>query len=229
MSGQYAGTVCLATRHWMPFVAAEPLEMPTASAQALANFMPLLLCGEVSAECVFTQAAQRLPVDIAPRLKQALLQIADDEKRHGELLLAVRSMLPSPAERQMARRAAHFLRRLATDDLGLQMARLAALDAGFCLVLAALCRPGTQIAALPALRSVFDAIRCDEGRHVRVSRDCADALGISAVQEATARRQVLNQFAALLAGLSTELSILGLDSARLLNRLRRIGDSAPAP
>lgn len=204
------------------------LAMPPAAAQALADLMPLLLCGEESAEFVFAAAVPELPKRVDPVLPIELARIADDERRHGMYLSALRSRLPPPADRGATRQATRFLRKLATTDLGVHLARVAALDASFCQVLAEICRPGTEIAAVPELAELFRRIRSDEGRHVRVSRRCAAALGVTAQTEHAERSWVVREFAALMTAATPAFAAVGVDMQRLLDRLERTGTRSAA-
>ncbi len=225
--GGFAGA-CLASRRWQRPESGSMLAMPPAAAQALADLMPLLLCGEESAEFVFAAAVPDLPQHVDPALPIELARIADDERRHGMYLSALRSRLPPPADRGATRQATRFLRKLATADLGLHLARVAALDAGFCQVLAEICRPGTEIAAVPELADLFRRIRSDEGRHVRVSRRCAAALGVTPETEHAERNRVLREFAALMAAAAPAFAAVGADMQRLLDRLERTSSRSAA-
>lgn len=218
----FAGA-CFASRRWQVPESRSMLPMPRAAAQALADLMPLLLCGEESAEFVFAAAVPDLPEHVDPALPIELARIADDERRHGMYLSALRSRLPPPADRGATRKATRFLRKLATADLGLHLVRVAALDAGFCQVLAEICRPGTEIAAVPELVDLFRRIRSDEGRHVRVSRQCAAVLGVTPETEHAERNWVLREFAALMAVAAPAFAAVGADMQRLLDRLERTG------
>lgn len=221
-------SACLGARQWLlPQPDDVLLQGPTG--QAVADLLPLLLCGEASAEFVFSNAASQLPATSDPGLRSALQGIADDERQHEVLLSALRDRLPPPSRRLLARRAVRFLRHLVDADLAVHLTRVAALDAGVCQVLAEISRPGTPIAASAALKAIFWRIRSDEGRHVRVSRRCAAALGISAERELIERNQVLRNFAELLAPTAASFSLLGGNLNRVTARLIRVGMArAPA-
>jgi hypothetical protein len=214
-------SACFASRRWQRPESGSMLAMPPAAAQALADLMPLLLCGEESAELVFAAAIPDLPGHVDPVLPVGLARIADDERRHGMYLSALRSRLPPPADPGATRQATRFLRNLATTDLGLHLARVAALDAGFCQVLAEICRPGTEIVAVPELVDLFRRIRSDEGRHVRVSRQCAAALGVTPQTEHAERSWVVREFATLMTAAAPAFAVVGVDMQRLLDRLER--------
>lgn len=191
------------------------------AAQALADLLPILLCGEESAELVFAGAADDSALDAT--LKDLLRSVAADERGHGAALARLRAMLPPPRSRGPARRAAHFLRRLASPDLGTHLARVAALDAGVCRVLGDICLRGTLVARNPTLARVFNRIRNDEARHVRIGRQCAKALGITELERRAEQARVMAAFAELLALSSSSFEDLGVNPRRLLARIERLG------
>lgn len=193
--------------------------LPAPAAQALADLLPLLLCGEASAELVFMGAADELPEAVDPALRAALKRIAEDEIHHGRLLGALRDRLPPPSVEDGARRAAHFLRHLQCRDLGLHLARVAALDAGACLVFMELTRPGAIMSQHKELATLFSRLGEDEGRHVRVTLQCAAALGVAPARVEAERRQVWLKLAELLTPGTSALQNLGVDVRRLFERL----------
>ncbi|MCK9194473.1 MAG: hypothetical protein M0P19_11430 [Nevskia sp.] len=214
---------CLAARRWEPQITEERLGLSESAAQGLADVLPVLICGEASAELVFRAVESELPDDFDPDLAAALNSIADDEHRHGIWLDTVRAQLPSPSSRSTARHAARFLRQLACQDLGLHLTRVAALDAGVCMILAEVCARQTPIAASPPLLSLFTRIRRDEGRHVRISRRGAAALGADPSAQADERKRVLAALAALLVPQGPSLAAIGVDINRLQRRFELTG------
>lgn len=211
-------SACFSARRGSQPAHAARLALSDEAAQALADLLPILMCGEASAEWVFEAVAAALTDGANANLAAALQGIAEDEQRHGLWLSQLKAGLPPPSARGTTRRAAHFLRTLASDDLAIHLSRVAALDAGVCVVLAEVCARGTPIAANPALLNVFSRIRRDEGRHVRISRRCAAALGVSSVTELVERRAVLAGFAALLAPKAATFAAIGVDMSRLHRR-----------
>lgn len=210
---------CFAARRWQPIATHQTaLVLPAEAAQGLADLMPVLICGEASAELTFDHFAERLPGPISRQWGTLLKTIAADEREHAKLLAELAQFLPPPSQRSTARHAASFLRRLATDDIGLHLSRISALDAGVCFVLAALCRAGTPVAAEPRLRALFLRIRRDEGRHVRISRAAAMQLGVDETAQGRERERVISGLSTLLAPLHAPFSELGVDYAALQTR-----------
>lgn len=207
--------------------AAAPLSLPAAVAQGLADVLPTLMCGEASAEVVFGELPAALPSAFDPALRDALRGIAEDEHRHGAWLAELRLRLPPPTAREPARRAVRFLQKLFTPDPALHLSRVSALDGGVCVVLAEIGRHGAPLAADPMLARLFARIRRDEGRHVRIGRACATALGIDARAALGERRRVLEDFGALLQLQSAAFAVLGVDTEQLRRRFRRVAARSP--
>lgn len=199
--------------------------LTAAAAQGLADLLPTLLCGEASAERVFDEAAAQMKARRDAAFAAALRAIAADEGRHERWLEALRRRLPPPQSRVVARRAARFLRGLASPDLACHLSRVAALDAGVCLVLAAVTARGTPLAAEAEIADIFTRIRRDEGRHVRISRRAAAVLGYAAEAAAAERRAVLDGFADLLAPQAAAFAAIGVDYALLRQRFLHVGSA----
>ena len=211
---------CQAARHW-PMLTAGHAVLPPAAAQALADLLPVLICGEASAERAFEQLLLRLESRVEPALGAALASVAVDEQRHGEWLDALRAQLPAPTSDLPGRRTLRFLLGLACDDPALHLARVAALDAAVCRVLAEIGTAGRPVADAPALAAVFRDIRRDEGRHVRIARRAAQALGIGIAELGCERQAVTRAFSALLAEQAAAFRALGVDPLRLEQRIAR--------
>ncbi|WP_293374139.1 hypothetical protein [Nevskia sp.] len=211
---------CQTARHW-PLPAGADSTLPPAAAQALADLLPVLICGEASAERAFEHLLLRLESRVDPSLSAALAGVAADEQRHGDWLDALRAALPAPTSDQPGRRALRFLLGLVCDDPALHLARVAALDAAVCRVLAEVGAAGRPIAAAPELAQVFRDIRRDEGRHVRIARRAALALGLDVAVMTRERLAVTAAFAALLSEQAAAFAALGVDPARLEQRIAR--------
>ena len=222
MSGDHAlrfATTCLSSgRRAQKDAPIQPLDLPAGAAQGLADLLPILTCGEASAELVFDDASSLLPAVFDPDLRRALRSTADDERRHGVWLAALSDDLPPPVSHRPAREAAAFLGDLATADLGLHLSRVAALDAAVCIVLAVACARNTPIAGCARVVDTFVRIRRDEGRHVRISRRCAAALGVDLATEAAQRRRVLTAFAQLLSTQTLAFAAIGVDLRQVARR-----------
>ena len=143
-------------------------------AQALADTLPFLLCGEESAVHAFGRRR------VASLDQAALDTIAADEAQHAAWLEALARALP-PASKPLAGEVmAAFFRTLLTRDTALHFASIAALDLAVCRLLRPLVAPDSALRAAPAVHAGLRSIQRDEGRHVRVARACARQLGVEA-------------------------------------------------
>jgi len=192
----------------------------SAEAEALATFMPYLLCGEESAVHAFYRESRRQrKANVAAQ--QLFLRIAREEKVHELMLNRLVSELPQPKHLEAMRRMGHdFFVGLADPDPGVHFARVAALDSGVCKIMAVLCA-APKVSRVPAVFRVFNKVRADERTHVRISRQYVLDLGLS--------RDVLNQatdfvcpaLADFLAPGGDVLETMGIDPDRLFRRIRR--------
>jgi hypothetical protein len=93
--------------------------------EALAELLPLLLCGEESAVLTFGLHAQSASLAPAARLEFRGIQI--DEARHAKWLQLLRVTLPPPRPDSRLRvQLRHFYVRMGDPDLGGHLARIAA-------------------------------------------------------------------------------------------------------
>ena len=205
---------CYKVRSWLPTAPTGSLGLDALAAQGLADLLPTLLCGEASAEMVFKHAIKAFPSEHFPNLHDALCRIVEDEKRHGDALFDLSIYLPSPNKRATAKHAVRFLRSLASDNLSIHLARLSAIDIGVCIVLALVCR-APPIIENDYICRLLTLIRRDEGRHVRVTRRCAEVLGLDIAIEKKEKIQVLNTFSQLLSRQDDAFRAIGIDPEQL--------------
>lgn len=158
-------------------VTAPRLDGPTA--QALADVLPLLCCGEEAAILAFGRLAGREEVDPAQRAAAAALHMIEAEEHvHDALLQQLCERLPQPADREALRIAARrFHLHLSARDQTLHLARIAAVDAAVCTILSRLTSPRGALAQDPALVQLFHRIRRDEARHVALTRTMVSERG----------------------------------------------------
>lgn len=208
---------CRIAQRWPSSQAAEAND---ALHQAISDLLPVLICGEASAEQTFAHAVRTLATRLPAPMAEALRSVEADERRHGQILGELCSTLPPPRSQQPARAAAHFVRQLQEPDPALHLANIAALDAALCRVLSAACLPGRPLTHYPDYLAIFDRIRRDEARHVRISRRTALYLGVGSDVLARARIEVGAAFAALLLPQAEAFAVLGIDEAELRQRLK---------
>lgn len=152
------------------------VRLPSRKAQAVANLIPILGCGEESASFAFERIAQECVADIPG--SAALAMIGQEEAAHEAILRALSAALPPAigfAERKKAARNFHL--RLGRGSVAERLACIAATDAAVCLVLGRLVRPGTGLAEDVQTAASLRRIRDDEARHVGISRKLAIARG----------------------------------------------------
>ena len=181
--------------------------LPRDAAMALSNALPFLRCGEESAVHAFGRSLAHAAID-AEHL--ALETITADEARHAAWLDALAAALPAPEWPPQTAAMARFFRALLTRDRALHFARVAALDLAVCEILRPLVAPHGALAAAPQVVAGLQAIRHDEARHVRVARNCAHRLGVSAARQAQLDIALRHELAALLAPVHASLARLGI-------------------
>ena len=137
------------------------------AAAALGQLVPLLGCGEEAAALAFDGLAER---DSDASTSAALRCIADEERVHGCLLQDLASALPQANEPALRTAARRFHIDLGRGSGAHHLARIAAIDAGVCMVLSRLLGPAGPIAGDPFVAPLLSRIRRDEARHVTLSR-----------------------------------------------------------
>jgi len=184
---------------------------------ALGRLLPILLCGEESAFHMFWREAGRL-TDVQLRRSLALARrIAAEELEHEQLLGELRSCCPAADNLASIRlRARRFFLRMASRDPALHFARVAALDSGVCVILAAVAKP---LARAGVVVDTLNRIRRDEARHVRFSRAHSCELGADKSLLADTAARIRSELVALLYPLASSFEDLGLDADHLFRRL----------
>lgn len=188
-----------------------PVRLGDRHAEALALLVPLLGCGEEAAAMAFDGLAAR---DADPAAAAALGAIAGEERVHDSLLQGLARSLPPVAAAALRRQARRFHIDLGRGSALAHLARIAAIDAGVCLILSRLLRPGSPLAGDRAVAGMLARIRLDETRHVRLSRSLvlarADGRGLEDL--ALAARHALASVVMLAADALEDLAV---DPARL--------------
>jgi hypothetical protein len=216
-----AGPVCFGRHQFASYDGARPrLRLSPAHAEALAELLPVLLCGEESAALAFDQIARS--GDPQREMRAALARIALDELEHQTLLQRIRAALPpSHDDPGLSAGMRRFFMRLASRDPATHCARIAAVDAGVCLLLRALRSGCGPVATEPTLSSVVARIHRDEARHVAVtSRHAAQLAGVRSVRDDVV--EVRHRLTRLLERRATSLESLGVDPDRLFRSLQAI-------
>jgi hypothetical protein len=182
----------------------DSIAIPADVAQALADTLPFLLCGEESAVHAFGRRWAGHTGSAA-----ALQAIADDEIRHAAWLERLAADLPALTSAPDPERMAGFFRRLLTRDPARHFAHIAALDLAVCDILRPLTASEGALTSAPLVMAGLRGIRQDEARHVRVARDCARAFGFDAARLREAEAEIRQSLAGLLAPVRGSLALLG--------------------
>jgi hypothetical protein len=192
-------------------------ELAEPQIEALGRLLPALLCGEESSFHVFWREAGRLTDVLLYRSLALARRIAAEELEHEQLLRDLCNCCPGPNDLASIRlRARRFFLGMASRDLALHFARIAALDSAVCVILAAVRKP---LARACVVVETFNRIRGDEARHVRFSRDHAYELGADKSLFADTAARVRGQLVALLYPLASSFEDLGLDTDNLFRRV----------
>jgi hypothetical protein len=193
-------------------------ELAEPQIEALGRLLPALLCGEESSFHVFWREARRL-TEVQFRQSLSLARrIAAEELEHERLLRELRNCCPIADDLTAIRlRARRFFLRMASRDPALHFARVAALDSGVCVILAAVAKP---LARARVVVDTFNRIRGDESRHVRFSREHSCELGADPSLLANTAVRVRGELVELLHPLASSFEDLGLDADHLFRRLR---------
>lgn len=173
-------TIHLPVHSYAPRCPLQPEALSDSHRQDLADVLPYLACGEVSAVHAFSG---RLLLAVPEDAQATLKAIARDEMAHARLMEALQSCLPAATQPPNAARLAMFFRRLESSDPAEHLGRVAALDRAVCQVLQPLLRQGCAISQSPAIHKALCALRQDEARHVRMARDMARQLGLSMTRQ----------------------------------------------
>jgi len=190
------------------------------SAEALAEALPLLLCGEESAALTFGQFAEIDSLSAADRGR--LSEIRADEVRHEIWLNRLRAGLPAPrANSRRSREIRRFYLNLRDSRIGMHLARIAALDSAVCVILGMLRRRRGALARDAPLCELFAHIHRDEARHAQIGADFArqreSAHGVYVTARA-ARAQLIP----LLLARGDALERLAICPDRLIRRLNHL-------
>lgn len=175
-------------------------------ALALALLVPLLGCGEEAAAIAFDGLAAS---EGDPAASAALGAIAEEERVHDRLLHGLAESLPVVATAALRRQARRFHIDLGRGSTLVHLARIAAIDAGVCMILSRLLRSGTPVAGDRAVADMLTRIRLDETRHVRLSRSLvlARAEGRQFEDVAAAAREALANVIMLAADAFEDLAV----------------------
>ena len=207
---------------WIDLYAQDVNSWKPSEQHALAHLIPLLLCGEQSAQLVFNQEINRLfNEDQAHNqvMIKSLLEVEADEYRHDQALQAVLKQLPHiEGKRHIQRQAQRFYAKLARGEGRCQhFIKIATLDSCVTQLMHefehSLLGPKHPFALLCGL------IKKDEAKHVYVAKHYAQALGATTAMFKQDQRSVSDLLHQLLATQVKHFDLLGVDLKKIFNTL----------
>ncbi len=191
--------------------------------EALARFMPSLLCGEESAVVIFAHESKRLGRQQKERIKVSMRQLSLEEERHEIILRRLTNWMPAPDDLdEIHGRATKFFIGLGFASVSPEerLAHISALDTCVSLTLGAMAKHSQLKRSEPFLR-IVNRIRQDESRHVRICRTHLRELGISKSEQTEAGFTVRARFVDLLRPIAACFDDLGMDADKLFDILRQ--------
>lgn len=200
-------------------VACSPLHIDDTAQQALANLLPFLLCGEESAAWGFSLLPSTFTV--SEEACHTLQRIAAEELVHEQYLEGLRLALPPSTETAPLDATKAFFVSLAHDNVSDHLAKIIALDASVCVILAALLDRRSAIAADPVTHQLASRIRHDEAGHVRACREVLASLD-NPRPAADSIYDLRTQLIAVLQPAAPAFEALGVDAASLFRRLAHL-------
>lgn len=194
-------------------------------AEAVAELLQVLCCGEESAVFAFERLSRHAGLHEASA--RCAARIAREEAFHDELLGGLRRALPAPRhDEPLILSLQAFYRTLGTRDAFVHLTQIWALDSGVCLILSALRGTGRPLGANAALNAIFGRIQRDEAGHVRDSSRMARDLGPN--RAATDLRvRTRESLAGLILRRADALETLQVDPDALRRALLRISPHPP--
>ncbi len=151
-------------------------ELTRETAEAVAELLQVLCCGEESAVFAFERLSRH--ADLHAAAAACAARIAREEAYHDELLGGLRLTLPIPrADPALLGRLKDFYRSLGTQDAFVHLSQIHALDSAVCIILSALRREGRPVGNNSTLDAILGRIQRDEVSHVRDSVRIARELG----------------------------------------------------
>lgn len=195
------------------------LLIKTSQARALGRLIPLLLCGEQSANLVFSQEVERLAdADNAEHI-QNLKQIEADEYHHDLALQAVLAAMPQADDvLKIKRRAQKFYTQLGrSENLAAHFAQICHLDTCVTIIMSAMSH--SDLGREHIISRLFELIRKDEARHVSICGEHIRYLGACRSQYQHQAKQIKQQLVELLTTEQAAFAELGVDSQQLFARI----------
>lgn len=188
--------------------------------QILASLIPLLLCGEQSAQLVFNQQINQLAEHTQQHpIIKTLIEVEHDELMHDMALQSVLSQLsqakPDQRSQRLGQRFYSHLGRV--DSLAQQFVRISVLDSCVTLIMQQFehCRLGKQ----HPFAQLCGLIKKDEAKHVYISKHYAKSLGATAELFANEKHYIHTQLQQLLSQRDRQFELLAIDLDKLFKQI----------
>ncbi|MCL1092617.1 hypothetical protein [Shewanella kaireitica] len=184
--------------NWLKAATVSPIRFSDQQTDTMARLLPLLLCGEQSAQLVFNSEIARLAGSEHKLILSCLHGVEADEYRHDIALQQVASQLTELTSfSQVQRKAKRFYASLGrVENYSEHFVRIAILDTCVTHIMQSFeqCHLGRE----HPFSQLCGLIKKDEAKHVYVSRKHAMALGADANQFAEQHEQVVGNLMQLL-------------------------------
>jgi len=204
---------------WSTQFEMEKCILDDAQKNALSRLVPLLLCGEQSAQFVFGEEIVRIEQDDFKLCSADLITIQKDENAHEEALQMLVSFLPTPKDAlKIKRKAQLFYTKIGQAASVVEhFATIRSLDGYVALIMTAMSR--SNLGASHIISQLFSFIKHDESRHVSLARKHIILLGgdpsINKDNINVLRKNLVN----LLKTEQASFEVLGVDSRKLFSQI----------
>lgn len=204
---------------WLGDTQHKPVQFSDTQTDAMSRLLPLLLCGEQSAQLVFNSEIQRLAAEQQHFLVACLQDVEADEHRHDIALQQVaHSLSELPEFTQVQRKAKRFYAHLGrVSTYSEHFVRIAILDTCVTHIMQAFehCHLGEE----HRFSQLCGLIKKDEAKHVYVSRKHAIALGATLNQFSHQHEYVVGDLMTLLQTQGDAFESMGVCLDRLNQKL----------
>lgn len=206
--------------NWQNYLRRAGPDMGDVQLEAAARLAVVLLCGEQSAIRIFAAEIGRRRNTAYERGVVELGSIERDEHLHEQALRSFCEFLPKPDDQhRLRRRAQRFFAGLGRiDEMARHFGQISHLDAAVCKIMWHVEHSSLTVAS--PLRILAARIKCDEARHVSVSRRYATGLGLGRSIRLDDRERVSEDLVDMLSPLGSSFEVIGVDSDRLFAHIK---------
>lgn len=209
---------------WQSIFDASTLAMTNTQQEALASLIPLLLCGEQSAQLVFSNEIERLNNYDREKYGKAVLALSTIEAEENAHELALQSVLIRlPKANNLAkikRRAQLFYANLGKAETVIEhFILIRQLDSYVAIIMSYMAR--SELGNNHLISQLFSHIQNDEAGHVSIARRHIINLGGNLNQSSTLIRSLSSRLCKLLEPQKSSFVNLGVDIEGLLEQINK--------